>query len=169
MVAGCHLYPISACTHSATAAIASGAQRNPIVAHASAYRSGFYPRAHGSPNPWPSPTPDLGSGNISGQVVSKTGGEGGIRTPDGLAPMPHFECGAFNHSATSPRSWSALRARALDSGWACGRQGPISRRETPSPRLGRAPRPAYLGRSAGGSGGSYTGNAGRLVYGRLGI
>ncbi len=30
------------------------------------------------------------------------GGEGGIRTPDGLAPMPHFECGAFNHSATSP-------------------------------------------------------------------
>jgi hypothetical protein len=31
------------------------------------------------------------------------GGEGGIRTPDRLAPMPHFECGAFNHSATSPR------------------------------------------------------------------
>lgn len=31
------------------------------------------------------------------------GGEGGIRTPDGVAPMPHFECGAFNHSATSPR------------------------------------------------------------------
>ncbi|CCE09334.1 hypothetical protein BRAS3843_3160022 [Bradyrhizobium sp. STM 3843] len=30
------------------------------------------------------------------------GGEGGIRTPDRLAPMPHFECGAFNHSATSP-------------------------------------------------------------------
>ena len=32
----------------------------------------------------------------------KTGGEGGIRTPDRLAPMPHFECGAFDHSATSP-------------------------------------------------------------------
>src|SRR6202521_5998921 len=31
-----------------------------------------------------------------------TGGEGGIRTPDRLAPMPHFECGAFDHSATSP-------------------------------------------------------------------
>ena len=31
-----------------------------------------------------------------------TGGEGGIRTPDGLPPMPHFECGAFDHSATSP-------------------------------------------------------------------
>ena len=33
---------------------------------------------------------------------AKRGGEGGIRTPDRLAPMPHFECGAFNHSATSP-------------------------------------------------------------------
>ena len=32
----------------------------------------------------------------------KTGGEGGIRTPDTVARMPHFECGAFNHSATSP-------------------------------------------------------------------
>jgi hypothetical protein len=31
------------------------------------------------------------------------GGEGGIRTPDTVARMPHFECGAFNHSATSPR------------------------------------------------------------------
>ena len=32
----------------------------------------------------------------------RTGGEGGIRTLDTLASMPHFECGAFNHSATSP-------------------------------------------------------------------
>ena len=31
------------------------------------------------------------------------GGEGGIRTPDTLASMPHFECGAFNRSATSPQ------------------------------------------------------------------
>ena len=31
-----------------------------------------------------------------------TGGEGGIRTPDTVTRMPHFECGAFNHSATSP-------------------------------------------------------------------
>ena len=31
------------------------------------------------------------------------GGEGGIRTPDTVARMPHFECGAFDHSATSPR------------------------------------------------------------------
>src|SRR5262245_33302468 len=28
------------------------------------------------------------------------GGEGGIRTPDTVTRMPHFECGAFNHSAT---------------------------------------------------------------------
>jgi hypothetical protein len=31
-----------------------------------------------------------------------SGGEGGIRTPDTVARTPHFECGAFNHSATSP-------------------------------------------------------------------
>src|ERR1700688_1334580 len=36
------------------------------------------------------------------QYQRLTGGEGGIRTPDRLAPMPHFECGAFDHSATSP-------------------------------------------------------------------
>src|SRR5262245_10145268 len=30
------------------------------------------------------------------------GGEGGIRTNDTVTRMPHFECGAFNHSATSP-------------------------------------------------------------------
>ena len=35
-------------------------------------------------------------------ALRETGGEGGIRTPDRLAPMPHFECGAFDHSATSP-------------------------------------------------------------------
>jgi hypothetical protein len=32
----------------------------------------------------------------------KFGGEGGIRTPDTVARMPHFECGAIDHSATSP-------------------------------------------------------------------
>jgi hypothetical protein len=31
------------------------------------------------------------------------GGEGGIRTPGTLARTPHFECGAIDHSATSPR------------------------------------------------------------------
>ncbi len=30
------------------------------------------------------------------------GGQGGIRTLDGLAPMPLFESGAFNLSATCP-------------------------------------------------------------------
>ncbi len=34
--------------------------------------------------------------------AKQDGGEGGIRTPDTLAGMPHFECGAFDHSATSP-------------------------------------------------------------------
>jgi hypothetical protein len=34
--------------------------------------------------------------------LSRNGGEGGIRTPDTVTRMPHFECGAFNHSATSP-------------------------------------------------------------------
>src|SRR3954471_12236478 len=38
------------------------------------------------------------------------GGEGGIRTPDTVARMPHFECGAFNHSATSPEpDWTVER------------------------------------------------------------
>jgi hypothetical protein len=36
------------------------------------------------------------------RLYRANGGEGGIRTPDRLAPMPHFECGAFDHSATSP-------------------------------------------------------------------
>lgn len=32
----------------------------------------------------------------------QNGGEGGIRTHVSLATKPHFECGAFDHSATSP-------------------------------------------------------------------
>ena len=38
-------------------------------------------------------------------TVGIIGGEGGSRTPDTLACMPHFECGAIDHSATSPRSF----------------------------------------------------------------
>ena len=34
--------------------------------------------------------------------IAVDGGERGIRTLDGLAPIPVFETGAFNHSATSP-------------------------------------------------------------------
>src|ERR1700733_784824 len=41
---------------------------------------------------------DLSGGNSA----KGDGGEGGIRTPDTVARTPHFECGAFNHSATSP-------------------------------------------------------------------
>src|SRR3546814_15476320 len=33
---------------------------------------------------------------------NSNGGEGGIRTLDTVARMPLFECGAFDHSATSP-------------------------------------------------------------------
>ena len=40
------------------------------------------------------------------------GGEGGIRTPDTVARMPHFECGAIDHSATSPGA-AAVRQRYL--------------------------------------------------------
>ncbi len=32
------------------------------------------------------------------------GGEGGIRTPEGFNPLPVFKTGAFNRSATSPKS-----------------------------------------------------------------
>lgn len=41
------------------------------------------------------------------------GGEGGIRTHDTLASMPHFECGAFDHSATSPVTLVGARWRGL--------------------------------------------------------
>src|SRR6185312_17483977 len=42
-------------------------------------------------------------------LLKRIGGEGGIRTPDTLASMPHFECGAFNRSATSPQGASGLK------------------------------------------------------------
>jgi len=38
------------------------------------------------------------------------GGEGGIRTHVTVAGKPHFECGAFDHSATSPRGLSRIGA-----------------------------------------------------------
>ena len=40
-----------------------------------------------------------------------SGGEGGIRTPDTVTRMPHFECGAFNHSATSPETTAENRGQ----------------------------------------------------------
>ena len=49
------------------------------------------------------PRPFVGANPAKRAAASRlAGGEGGIRTPDRLAPMPHFECGAFDHSATSP-------------------------------------------------------------------
>jgi hypothetical protein len=55
--------------------------------------------------------PDCRSGSVLQLVkwnspwrrkLLKYGGEGGIRTHDGREPMPDFESGTFNHSATSP-------------------------------------------------------------------
>jgi hypothetical protein len=74
------------------------------------------------------------------------GGEGGIRTHDTLASMPHFECGAFNHSTTSPtpalndagRSdhTSAMAADAVE-------QRPLNQAERTGPAVSRpAPKPA---------------------------
>ena len=36
------------------------------------------------------------------------GGEGGIRTPGTVTRTPHFECGAIDHSATSPQYKACL-------------------------------------------------------------
>ncbi len=44
-------------------------------------------------------------------MVKKSGGEGGIRTPDSLATIPVFETGAFNRSATSP--WIFIRGAVM--------------------------------------------------------
>ena len=43
---------------------------------------------------------EAGGGAMSGR---KTGGEGGIRTPDTRQGMAAFEAARFNHSRTSPR------------------------------------------------------------------
>jgi hypothetical protein len=43
------------------------------------------------------------------------GGEGGIRTPGTLARTPHFECGAIDHSATSPGATASLKTAAARS------------------------------------------------------
>src|ERR671910_2497850 len=48
--------------------------------------------------------------------AKQDGGEGGIRTPETVARMPHFECGAFNHSATSPSPGEAFLAPYMGGG-----------------------------------------------------
>src|SRR5664279_103755 len=50
------------------------------------------------------------------EIFGTFGGDGGIRTPDTVARMPHFECGAFNRSATSPEPKQSLKKPVL-----CGR------------------------------------------------
>jgi Malate/L-lactate dehydrogenase len=54
--------------------------------------------------PWPGhcalPQPQQDNMNI----LEINGGEGGIRTPGTFARTPHFECGAIDHSATSPHA-----------------------------------------------------------------
>ena len=47
----------------------------------------------------------------SGSGDDGDGGRGGIRTPDARKGMPHFECGAFNRSATLPSGVRCDRGR----------------------------------------------------------
>ena len=42
-------------------------------------------------------------------VFRSSGGESGIRTHDEVAPIPVFETGALNRSATSPRTYDYSR------------------------------------------------------------
>jgi hypothetical protein len=63
----------------------------------------------------------VGVGMVTNDCKQLPGGEGGIRTPDTLASMPHFECGAFNHSATSPEPETGLK-RPLNGRALCNQQ-----------------------------------------------
>ena len=47
--------------------------------------------------------PGSSSGRLAETKLENCGGEGGIRTPGTVARTSHFECDAFDHSATSPR------------------------------------------------------------------
>ena len=47
------------------------------------------------------------------------GGEGGIRTPDTLSGTLAFEASAFNHSATSPDLFAAMRKTIINE-WLAG-------------------------------------------------
>src|SRR5690606_18813758 len=62
------------------------------------------------------------------------GGEGGIRTHVTVARKPHFECGAFDLSATSPRKVRRrLDARSVD--WEGGGYRKLARLPSPSEHL----------------------------------
>ena len=49
-------------------------------------------------------------------------GEGEIRTPEELAPLPLFESGAFDHSATSPGVRIVMNRYTLEIGRASCRE-----------------------------------------------
>ena len=70
-------------------------------------------------------------------LILQNGGEGGIRTPDTVARMPHFECGAFDHSATSPNLRRLERRGAVFSGDGGETQGRdvAARRQSSRPSL----------------------------------
>ena len=63
------------------------------------------------------------------------GGEGGIRTPGTLARTPHFECGAIDHSATSPGAAISMGERRSQ---ACG---PVPRSGAFALEVRRCPAP----------------------------
>ncbi len=83
------------------------------------------------------------------QLVAKfRGGEGGIRTPDRLAPMPHFECGAFDHSATSP---GAIWGDSSPAVGASSRRG-WRTRQGAAPTIPQGPAPGKEAKMDDGSG-----------------
>ena len=47
-------------------------------------------------------------------LLEKHNTMGAKGTGDTLASMPHFECGAFNHSATSPEPETGLKRPRMD-------------------------------------------------------
>ena len=47
------------------------------------------------------------------QRIVSEGGEGGIRTPGGCYTTPVFKTGAFDHSATSPKTPQPLTRQSL--------------------------------------------------------
>src|ERR1035437_6947609 len=61
---------------------------------------------------WAGKLPKNCERNQTLRMGEKSGGEGGIRTPDTLSGMPVFKTGAINHSATSPYK-IGLRTRRL--------------------------------------------------------
>src|SRR5262245_18291403 len=72
------------------------------------------------------------------------GGEGGIRTPDTVTRMPHFECGAFNHVATSP--WPQGANILLVGGYVCNARRLNKNALSSTQRLIMSPRARGAGR-----------------------